>query len=61
MALINSSKSLENKGFFANNSFQFVMTCYFVLPFPESIVRAKPRAKIIKNLRFSLGKRTVAM
>jgi len=27
----------------------------------ESIIRAKSRAKIIKNLRFSLGKRTVVM
>ena len=59
--LIKSSKSPVNKGFFANNSFQLVMTYYFVLTLSESIIRAKSRAKIIKNLRFSLGKRTVAM
>ena len=46
-ALIKSSKSLANKGFYANNSFQFVMTYYFVLPMPESIIRAKLRAKFI--------------
>ena len=49
-ALIKSSKSLANKGFFANNLFQLVMTYYFVLPLPERIIRAKLRARIIKIL-----------
>ena len=60
-ALIKSSKSTANKGFFANNLFQFVMTYYFVFPLPESIIRAKLRERIIKILCFSLGKRSVAM
>ena len=60
-ALIKFSKSPANKGFFANNLFQFVMTYYFVFPLPESIIRAKLRERIIKILSFSLGKRTVAM
>ena len=48
--LIKLSKSLVNKGFFTNNSFQFVMTYYFVLTLPESIIRAKSRARIIRIL-----------
>ena len=55
MALIKLTKSLENKGLFANNSFQLVMTYYFVLPLPKSIIRAKSRAKIIRILVYDLG------
>ena len=55
-ALIKFSKSPVNKGFYANDSFQFVMTYYFVLPMPESIIRAKLRERIIKILSFSLEK-----
>lgn len=49
-ALIKFSKSLANKGFFANNLFQLVMTYYFLFPLPESIIRAKLRERIIKIL-----------
>ena len=44
------SKSPVNKGFFANNLFQIVMTYYFVLTLPESIIRAKLRERIIEFL-----------
>lgn len=49
-SLIKSSKSTANKGFFANNLFQLVMTYYFLFSLPESIIRAKLRVRIIKIL-----------
>ena len=51
LALIKSSNNPVNKGFYANNLFQLVMTHYLLFPLSESIIRAKSRARIIKFLR----------
>ncbi len=58
---VKRSKTDENKGFSANNSFHPIVRCYAVLPLSRKIVRAKSRARIIKILVFRFGERTVAM